>query len=139
VRFGRALGAIAVGVALTAGCGSSGNGHAASSTSATSSVATTVNAFPFEQTSANQFPGTSLEQRRQMAQQVCDSIKSHGDDYPAWLKLTLTRTDLVPFAASQQTLVAFSGLAVKTYCSQYVAQLQGALSSITASSTASTR
>jgi len=67
-----------------------------------------------------------------MAQQVCDSIAQHGDDYPAWLKLTLTQDlrTLVPFPVTQQVLTSFSGLAVKAVCPKYLAQLQNALNSL---------
>jgi hypothetical protein len=99
----------------------------ASSSSATIVTAPSASAFPFDTTSARQFPGTSLDHRLQMAQQVCDSIRAHGDDYVAWLNLTKTRSDLVTFSSSAEILVSFSGLAVKALCPEYVAQLQGAL------------
>jgi hypothetical protein len=73
-----------------------------------------------------------------MAQEVCDSIKQHGDDYVAWLNLTKTRHDLVSFSASPQLLVAFSGLAVKSVCPRYLGQLQAAITSEFSSAVVST-
>jgi len=108
---------------------SGGSGTATPASSAPKTVTTFAGApqFPFDATSANEFPGVSLERRLEMAQEVCDSIKSHGDDIVAWLHLSTTRHDLVSFTASQGTFSAFVGLAVKAICPQYLVQLQGAL------------
>jgi len=125
------VGACCVALAAVGGiaaCGSDVTPRTAAPSSASTIVtAPSAAAFPFDTTSARQFPGTSLDQRLQMAQQVCDSIRSHGDDYVAWLNLTKTRADLVSFSASAETLVSFSGLAVKALCPDYVSQLQAAL------------
>jgi hypothetical protein len=121
----RAAVALVVASWLTA-CGGGGS-DGASSQSQTVTTAAGASQFPFDSTSAKQFPGTSLDQRLTMAQQVCDSIRSHGDNYVTWLSLSNTRNDLVPFAADHQTLVAFSGLAVKGVCPGYLPQLQSAL------------
>ena len=141
-RRGRVkIGAIGVAVVAMAACGGGGGGASAKSSSAgpvTTAVVTNAQ-FPFDATSAKEFPGTTLDQRLQMAQSVCDSIHAHGDNFPAWLALTTQQpaASLVPFAATQSTLVAFAGLAVRYVCPQYLSQLQGALNSLSASSTVS--
>ena len=113
-----------------AACGSDAATSASSSSSSpTVTTALSANGYPFDATSAAQFPGTTLDQRLHMAQEICESIKTQGsDNYVTWLNLTKTRNDLVSFAAPPQTLVAFSGLAVKAVCPNYLNQLQSALS-----------
>lgn len=139
MRRARIVGvALCASVCLTAACSSSKSNGAATTTSSSGPVTTAIVTdpqYPFDRTSALQFPGTSLDQRLHMAQQVCDSIKSHGDNYPQWLALITTEptSALVPFAATPQTLVSFSGLAVRYVCPQYLAQLQDSLSSLSAS------
>ena len=115
-----------------AACGSdSGTGaNDSSSSSPTVSTAPSADGYPFDATSARQFPGTSLDQRLHMAQEVCDSIKTKAsDNYVTWLNLTKARKDLVSFSASPEILVAFSGLAVKSVCPSYLDQLQAAITS----------
>jgi hypothetical protein len=120
---------LAVVGAAACGSDSATGANDSSSSSPTVSTAPSANGYPFDATSAREFPGTSLDQRLHMAQEVCDSIKAKGsDNYVTWLNLSKTRNDLVSFSASPQILVAFSGLAVKAVCPNYLDQLQSALS-----------
>ena len=118
-------------IVVTCGACTSGATSASGSgaSSPTITTAPSSDAFPFDATSAREFPGTSLDERLRRAQEVCDSIKRNGDDYVAWLNLTKARRDLVTFSASPEILVAFSGLAVKSVCPSYLGQLQAAITS----------
>src|SRR5437016_14137370 len=88
---------VASAVLACSGADGSSRPGSAQEASSTHTVTTFAGAaqFPFDETSAHQFPGTSLDGRLEMAQQVCDSIRSHGNDYVAWLKLSKTSRDLV--------------------------------------------
>lgn len=132
-------------IVATACGGGSSNGKTAAASSAAPSASSNTDApittvatndrYPFDATSAGQFPGTSLDQRLHMAKQVCDSIAAHGGSYPQWLTLLATQGSaaVVDFPVTPTVLSSFSGLAVKSVCPAYLEQLQGALNSLASS------
>lgn len=140
------LAAAVLPIVIGAACGSSSSsGRTAATSGSSAPVSSTSDApittvatndrYPFDATSAGQFPGTTLDQRLHMAKQVCDSIAAHGGNYPQWLTLVATQGSaaVVDFPVTQQVLSSFSGLAVKSVCPTYLEQLQGALNSLASS------
>jgi len=98
-------------------------------------TSTTVTAAAaFDKASLTYFPGTSLATRRERAQQVCDSIKSNGDNFLTWLRRVATEpsTHLVPFDVKPGQLGPFSGVVVKDFCpnQRWIDQLAQGLAGI---------
>jgi hypothetical protein len=136
VRSGRLLAALCASASLIA-CSSS-HAHPATSPGPTAPPATagghTIDQKTFDVGSNNYFPRTTLAMRTQLAQQLCDSIKQHGDNLLTWLTQAVTDPQLFPHGLSSVQLGSFTGIAISYKCpkAQYFAELQQGLAGIPA-------
>lgn len=128
---------------LASACGGAGAGSAPAASgsragSTTSSTSSAVAGRPritksqFDTRSATYFPTKSASERLEIAQNVCTSIRSHGNNFLSWLTDVHKDPSLFPYRLAPPAIGAFAGLAVSYSCPDplYFAQLQQGLAGI---------